>query len=106
MEIRRARIVSEPISDYIRFEYDVTNGHNIKAGEHVRWLPRREASALALPGNGYWLFDGKTVLFNHFDGDGNMTGEEVVTDPEVVQLCDSAFEAVWHVATPHQDYRP
>lgn len=33
-------------------------GHNVKAGEEVRWLPRRQASDLALPGNDFWLFDG------------------------------------------------
>jgi hypothetical protein len=41
--VRRARIVSEPVSDYIGFEYDVTAGLNIAAGEQVRWLPRRQA---------------------------------------------------------------
>jgi hypothetical protein len=106
VEVRRARIVSEPISDYIRFEYDVTSGHNIKSGEQVRWLPRRSASGLALPGNDYWLFDGETVLFNHFAGDGTMTGEELVTEAKTVALCTVAFEAVWQLATPHEDYRP
>ena len=38
--VRRVRIVSEPVTDYIRFEYDVTAAHNIAAGEQVRWLPR------------------------------------------------------------------
>ena len=41
--VRRARIVSEPVSAYIRFEYDVTAGHNLAAGEQVRWLARRRA---------------------------------------------------------------
>ncbi|MEZ0092867.1 hypothetical protein ABH925_004047 [Streptacidiphilus sp. EB129] len=106
IEVRRARIVSEPVSDYIRFEYDVTSGHNIKSGEQVRWLPRRLASDLALPGNDYWLFDGETVLFNHFAGDGTMTGEELVTEVRTVALCSVAFEAVWQRAIPHEDYRP
>lgn len=104
VEIRRARIVSEPVTDYIRYEYDVTAGHNIKAGEQVRWLPRARASVLALPGNDYWLFDSETVLFNHFAGDGTMTGEELVTEPKTVALCTVAFEAVWQRAIPHDDY--
>ena len=36
IEVRRARIVSEPVSEYIRYEYDVTAGLNIAAGEQVR----------------------------------------------------------------------
>lgn len=39
VRVRRARIVSEPVSKYIRFEHEVTNGLNIAAGEEVRWLP-------------------------------------------------------------------
>lgn len=39
VSVRRARIVSEPVTDYIRYEYDVTAGHNLAAGEQVRWLP-------------------------------------------------------------------
>lgn len=79
---------------------------DIKAGEDVRWLPRRQASGLALPGNDFWLFDGTSVLFNHFAGDGEMTGEELVTAPATVELCASAFAAVWARATPHEGYRP
>lgn len=53
--VRRARIVSEPLSDYCRFEYDVTGPVNLAGGEEVRWLPRRRASDIALPGNDFWV---------------------------------------------------
>ncbi|MBO8184649.1 DUF6879 family protein [Streptomyces spirodelae] len=106
VEVRRARVVSEPVSAYIRYEYDLTTGHNVKAGEQVRWLPRRQANALLLPGNDLWLFDGSQVLFNHFDGDGRMTGEELVTEPGIVAHCVTAFEAIWDAATPHEEYKP
>src|SRR5262245_6923848 len=57
VDVRRARIVSEPVTDYIRFEHDVTPLANLAAGEKVRWLPRRRASDLKLPGNDFWLVD-------------------------------------------------
>lgn len=50
VRMRRARVVSEPVSEYIKFEYDVTERHNVAAGEEVRWLPRRRAADLALRG--------------------------------------------------------
>lgn len=106
LDVRRARIVSEPVSSYVRYEYELTSGHNVKAGEVVRWLPRRHASGLALPGNDFWLFDDARVLFNHFAGEGTMTGEELVTDPAVVELCASAFDTVWERSIPHEEYRP
>ena len=102
--VRRARIVSEPVSEYIRFEYDVTFT-NVAAGEEIRWLPRRQTTDLALPGNDFWLFDDATLLVNHFAGDGSFTGGELVTDPATVALCTSAFAAVWERGVSHERYR-
>lgn len=103
---RRARIVSEPLADFIRFEYEMTGLLNVTAGEHVRWLPRRLASGLALPGNDFWILDGKLVRFGHFAGDGEFTGYELTEDPAVVRLCAAAFEAVWERGTDHSRYQP
>ncbi|WP_435218801.1 DUF6879 family protein [Streptomyces sp. bgisy034] len=103
--VRRARIVSEPVTDYIRYEHAGTSV-NIHAGEQVRWLPRRQASDIALPGNDCWVFDGRTVLFNHFSGPGDWSGQawEVRSEPAVAQLASSAFEAVWERGIPHEKY--
>lgn len=101
--MRRARIVSEPVSEYIQFEHSVTFT-NIAAGEHVRWLPRRQASDIALPGNDFWVFDNRLVEFNHFTGDGDGAGFEVTDEPAVVKLCFAAFEAVWERGIPHEKY--
>lgn len=106
VRMRRARVVSEPLTDYLRFEHAVTADHNVAAGEEVRWLPRRRASDLALPGSDYWLFDDQLIRFGYFAGDGTFLENELVDDPEVVKLCQSAFEAVWDRAIPHAEYRP
>ncbi|MEU7163664.1 DUF6879 family protein [Streptomyces morookaense] len=108
VSVRRARIVSEPVSEYVRFEYEITKGLNIAAGEQVRWLPRRRATDLALPGNDFWLFDRKIVLINHFNGEGELAPDDegIRTEPEVVSLCAKAFETVWERAIPHEEYEP
>lgn len=105
VQVRRARVVSVPVSDYVQFEYDVTFT-NVAAGEQVRWLPRRRGTDLALPGNDFWLVDDSMVVINHFDGDGRFTGDEFLVEPELAKLCSSAFEAVWARATPHEEFRP
>lgn len=105
VRVRRARVVSEPVTDYIRYEHYITRA-NIAAGEEVRWLPRRRASDIALPGNDFWLFDQRLVRFNHFTGDGQLVAQELEDDPAVVKLCSAAFEAVWVRAVPHEEYRP
>nr|BFE33085.1 hypothetical protein GCM10010200_053360 [Actinomadura rugatobispora] len=105
-KIRRARVVSEPVTDYIRWEHMLTD-ENQAAGEEVRWLPRRRAFDLMLPGADFWMFDGRVVAFNFCAGDGTDTEDEVFTnDPDVVTRCIAAFEQVWERATPHKDYQP
>ncbi len=101
--VRRARIVSEPVTDYIRFEHTGTVV-NVAAGEEVRWLPRRMASDLALPGNDLWLIDGKRVMFHWFTGDGDWAGHEFNEDPATVKMVTDAFETVWQRAVPHVQY--
>ncbi|MFF8373502.1 DUF6879 family protein [Streptomyces lydicus] len=103
--MRRARIVSEPVTDYIRYEHAITS-LNLQAGEDVRWLPRRQASDIALPGNDFWLLDGKIVQFHHFTGTGDWAeqGKERTEDPAAAALCAAAFEAVWERAIPHEKF--
>ncbi|MFJ5049558.1 DUF6879 family protein [Streptomyces sp. NPDC088719] len=103
--VRRARVVSEPVTEYIRYEHAGT-AVNLHAGEQVRWLPRRQASGIALPGNDCWVFDGEIVLFNHFSGEGNWSepGWEVRTEPAVARLASAAFEAVWEHGIPHEKF--
>ncbi|MFJ1757085.1 DUF6879 family protein [Kitasatospora sp. NPDC088134] len=101
--VRRARVVSEPVSEYIRYEHSFTFT-NVAGGEEVRWLPRRNASDLALPGNDFWLFDGRIVQFNVFDGDGRWVHTDETEEPAVAQLCASAFAAVWERAVPHEKF--
>ncbi len=106
VQFRRARVVSEPLGDYIRFEHAITEEVNVSAGEEVRWLPRRRASALCLPGNDFWLFDEKLIRFSYFSGDGHILEDEMVSDMAVARMCSAAFEAVWERAIPHADYQP
>ena len=105
VEVRRVRLIGEPLNDYMRFCYAGTQ-LNIDAGEDIRWLPRPRASRIALPGNDFWLFDSERILFNYFTGDGRSAGHELATDDLAVQLCRAAFTAVWAVAIPHSAYHP
>lgn len=104
--VRRARIISEPTTKYIRYEHAGTSV-NVHAGEEVRWLPRYQAATLLVPGSDLWVFDGETVLFNHFTGEGNWADPdmELTSDTAVVKQCVDAFEAVWDRATPHGQYK-
>jgi hypothetical protein len=105
VDVRRLRVVSEPVTNYVRYEHEVTPAANLGAGERVRWLPRGRASDLAFPGNDYWLVDDR-LLFNISSGDGDWLGVEPNNEPAVVKFCASAFEAAWDRGVNHNDYRP
>ena len=102
--IRRARVISEPVTEYIRWEHYQTQA-NIEAGEQVRWLPRTMATQLLLPGTDCWVFDGSLVRAHHFSGDGEWIDNELLNESRVVARYASAFEAVWDSAIPHDQYR-
>ena len=102
-DLRRMRIVSEPWSTYIRYEYDVTPGI-LAAGERVRWLPRDRASDLRLPGNDFWIVDDQ-LLFNITGGDGQWVGTQANDDPGVLAFCLEAFEAAWARGIDHAGFK-
>ncbi|SEO01156.1 DUF6879 family protein [Actinacidiphila rubida] len=101
--VRRARVVSEPVTEYIRYEHSCTF-QNVMAGEQVRWLPRCLASDLLLPGNDLWLFDDRLIRFGLFSGDGAFVGHTLSDDLQLIKAVSDSFEAVWDRATPHDQY--
>lgn len=105
VRIRRLRVVSEPLSAYIRFEHACA-AMNVCAGEDVRWLPRRLTHHLLLPGNDGWIFDRQTARFHLFDGDGRAVQNVDYTDPVATIRAAAAFEAAWAHGIPHNEYDP
>lgn len=103
--LRRLRVVSEPVTEYIRFEW-LDAAELVKAGEDVRWLPRQRASGLLLTGNDLWCFDGDSVVFTYLSGDGEVHGYEMTTDPGLAGQVVAAFESAWSAAIPHGEYTP
>ncbi|HEV7450455.1 MAG TPA: hypothetical protein VGO16_03515 [Pseudonocardiaceae bacterium] len=63
-------------------------------------------SSVALPGNDFYLFDDRLIVFLIYAGNGLSTDKVTSTDPADIRLCRSAFEAVWKLSIPHSDYQP
>jgi hypothetical protein len=106
--IRRLRVVTEPLSDYIRFEHHDTI-HNVTSGEDIRWLPRQDLpDGIVFPHGGldHWLLDHKIVVFNHFHPDGRSAGRERVADADIVAQCVQVRDALWPLGIPHDEYKP
>ncbi|MEV6982251.1 DUF6879 family protein [Sphaerisporangium sp. NPDC051017] len=103
--VRRARIVSEPLSDYQRWSFSIAHPM-VEAGEDIRWVPRRLVSSIGIPGNDFYLFDDRLIVFLIYAGNGLGVGKFVSTDPADIHLCRSSFEAVWKLSIPHSEYKP
>lgn len=103
--VRRARIVSEPLSDYQHWSYSIAYPM-VDAGEDIRWVPRRLVSSVALPGNDFYLFDDRMIVFMIYSGNGLGVDKVMSTDLADIRLCRSAFEAVWKLSIAHSDYQP
>ncbi|GAA2616064.1 hypothetical protein SMC26_09615 [Actinomadura fulvescens] len=102
---RRIRVVSEPLSEYQRYLFDVQTPA-VEAGEDIRWLPRRLTSSLLLPGNDMFVLDGDCLVFNVLGGDNQRAEIQFSDDPAMVKSCRDAFEAAWSVSIRHREYRP
>jgi hypothetical protein len=101
--VRRARVVSEPVTDYIRFEHDMAR-FNLEAGEQVFWVPRQRTQHIVFPEHDFWLLDDELVAFNIFSGDGRTFGAKLDNDPASVDLCRRVRDQVLAVGIPHHDY--
>lgn len=103
--LRRAKIVSEPLSDYQRWAATVI-APMVDAGEDIRWVPRRLLSSVLIPGNDFYVLDDELVVFLHYAGSGLNIALTTSTDPADVKRCTAAFEQVWKFAVPHSEYEP
>lgn len=100
---RRLRVVSTPLSEYIRYERAGTPAI-IRSGEEVRWLPRPDARDLLLPSNDFWIFDTRVIRWAFFDGDGNVVDRLVEENPNLAEHLTAAFETAWERGIPHDKF--
>lgn len=105
VEFRRLRIVSEPVTGYVRWEHALT-GANIAAGEQVRWLPRAACTDLLIVPVDFWIIDSRVVRFGHFSGDGDLAGHQVRDETAISALVAECFEQAWARGVLHDDYTP
>ncbi len=82
--LARVHVVTEPLSDYLRFELICAYPANVEAGEDVRILPRRVAATFDLPERDYWLFDDRRTAVMAYDDAGNWLSVHILDDPDQV----------------------
>lgn len=101
--VNRARVVTEPHTDYTRFAKAVA-WFNAEAGEDVRYLPRHLIASAELTVDDWWLFDDAVLAYTIFEPSGRWGGGAVTTDPRLVEYCRAVKVHVWALATPLAEY--
>ncbi|WP_306360429.1 DUF6879 family protein [Nocardia sp. CC227C] len=101
--MRRARVVTVPMTDYQRWMLEITV-NNVAAGEDVRYLARHLADSRRLSTDDWWLLDDETVIFTTFETSGRFAGAAVTHDPRIIAHCQEVRDYVWSAAVPYADY--
>lgn len=102
-QVHRVRVVDDPPSDYLRWEIENTP-HNLRAGEDIRYLPRREAERLDLPDHDSWLFDDRLLALLEFDDEDRFLGFRRSRDTNWVSAHVRWRELAWARALPFDRY--
>lgn len=76
-KIGRVHILSRPLSDYLRFEFQRYYAHSARAGEDIRIL---DVTGRENPLSGvqdFWMFEKETVVLMNYEPDGRQISREV-----------------------------
>jgi hypothetical protein len=97
-KFERVRVLTEPPTDYLRFEMAVA-AHNAEAGEDIRTLTARKARTLGLPDlHDFWIFDDERLAILHFSPTGRLLNAEVTADPDTLARHMAWKVLAWHHA--------
>lgn len=92
----RVRILTTPLSDYLRYECEWGYVPNSEAGEQIRIL---DLTTTARPrdvvNEDFWLLDDTHALRMVYDADGRFKGAIVADDPQPYR---AARDAAWNAA--------
>jgi hypothetical protein len=97
--MRRVRIISHPLSDYLRFELSLYP-RCVDAGEDIRIAEFNEGTERAICNQDLWLFDETTALMMSYDSEGHFMG----TKSGSVDYCLQQRDIALSRATPLLEY--
>ncbi|WP_326555108.1 DUF6879 family protein [Micromonospora sp. NBC_01813] len=104
--MHRVHVVTEPLSDYVRFECGWAYEHTVDAGEDVRLIAVSAADAwpAALPHYDYWLFDSSQLVAMYYDEEGRFVSGELISDPAKIVQANVWRDAAVSASMPYRIY--
>lgn len=101
--VERARVVTEPHTDYVRWELAL-DPQNIDAGEDIRYLSRHHAEGIVLPVEDCWLFDDDRLVLSLFKPEGGSGVFAREYDPDLIRRYRVLCDQIWSRAVPYAEY--
>ncbi|KUL31333.1 DUF6879 family protein [Streptomyces regalis] len=74
--VGRVHIVTRPLTDYLRFEFERYYQHQAPAGEDIRILDITDRPNPLPDVQDFWMFDRSTVVLMHYHPDGRQISRE------------------------------
>jgi hypothetical protein len=99
--MQRVHVVSEPLTDYLRFKIGWSYDLNAAAGEDIRI----SGAATALPRTDYWLFDSRALARLRYGDAGRLESVELDNDPAAVVQAGYWRDVALHLAVPLRNWR-
>ena len=101
-KMQRVHIVTGPLTDYLKFEFDWSYRQNLAAGEEILiWPFIPQIDQVRIAGlNDYWLFDSQALVVMTYDEQGKLTRLTSVTDPALIVEANRQRDAALHSAIP------
>ena len=102
--MERVHIVSEPVTDYLRFSLLHGYPASVEAGEDVRVLGLTAASEAGLRRDDFWLFDDDLAAQLAYDGEGRVERVFLTAEPSTLRLLRSTRDRSLRLARPLAQY--
>jgi hypothetical protein len=105
--MHRVHVVTEPISEYLRFELTWGYQPNVEAGERIGIVavPPGQPWPTELPERtDFWLFDHSVLYAMRYDQNNAWRSTERVTDPAAIKVARRWRDAALRLAVPWRDY--
>ncbi len=75
--VGRVHIVTRPLTDYLRFEFERYYQHQAPAGEDIRILDITDRPNPLPDVQDFWMFDRSTVVLMNYEADGTQIEREL-----------------------------
>lgn len=102
----RVHVLTEPLSEYARFEVTWAYAPNVAAGEDIRVIPLAEGDPWpkGVPRHDYWLFDDERLYLMRYAETGRFLGVEPVTSRRAVRQARAWRRNAWRHALPWSEW--